>query len=1257
MAINYSNVHLTIDQFQRVSNGTFNAGEVRLVSETEIEKVNNFIGRKWKNKESISHAQVIAIKQAFVKALQEGGVGDDALRRVREQLGLAPDRAVDTKLNERSLKPLSRQQIREILDQNAEAINGTVGAGTIRTSEELYAGVDDATRRYRASKRDEANAELATRRTVTTQRRFCLFQALLAGDVDYRSEDDRAELLKMAKEALGIVLQVSNGHPRADRAAKISWGANGERRFTMEAGTDEATFARRMEDVIVRLTGLAPDADAAGLRAAFRAVPHGARSQWIDNMISQGGDKVPYKVRTLAVALLQDAGVDDYDSLSLPNRLPDEAATTLLRNLAALPEGTSAEQARQCLDAARNLADDAKRSNMAYVPATSTENFNAEIVSAFANSNERLFGQYQTLATDVLADVRTVFGAAVVPTDTKIRLFIDPGTVEDLVPAQGGNVRLVPEAMRDALKTAAIEAAAKRALDARVEARIAELGISLKVPATAANSLKNRVPDLLGRLVASHTPEDVAAVLDSVLDQMDAELRRASAVQTYKAQFGAMVRAELSARTGIPVSALGENALSRARISELSSGVVHKIGQGKLPSDTPEQIEQAFRDAAERFAAERAAILEKCDTLALSDAVKGELKEWLLAQDKVGYLDLDAILDEATKIDFAPLAAALREGRPKADVYSAMKPFSDSVVPTVARLLAGKVDVIGAPELSNVSGILLIVAFDRHPGIRNDLSSFFARPEVQVDTDERFVDDHESYPSRHFVPFCKPPAAEARAELARQIADGTPPPAFAQALARAVQAEGIRFPSEDPSVEGRKLSPDEAVAVFAAHTKLGQALAEILQSFSGELTPNALELLARSALHHHGIGDISAMVESMRDTMLGKIQGFTLYGIPDKYIDEAHSVLGDLRDRFGEEWVPKNAPYSEVADLAVMGSQLTPVVNAAKAEHRVVSPAEFRTVAASSAEYTIIGNIVKAEANAIAAELHLAPLPGTFRKTILRCLPALRASLCAARSPNDVRAALNASREAIRALAQREVQLNALVNGAEDAMAEKLAGRFGIEPAEARQNFGYTAVLADRLDKLKDEIMLGTYPGCREPGFSAEAAVKNIIDNLVEEYVEKLVIVDGLQNVSDETREALRGIIRSQNRPNKSFVDARRAQRVAAKVDGASLFAALGDPNATDEVRFEAIRKYADEIMDAVAEEFREELQDGGLGSDELQPVIALVRTFVIGANPGLDVVLERLSADPFVLRVGDHFQQKEHEDYPLRASVATTLF
>ena len=57
-----------------------------------------------------------------------------------------------------------------------------------------------------------------------------------------------------------------------------------------------------------------------------------------------------------------------------------------------------------------------------------------------------------------------------------------------------------------------------------------------------------------------------------------------------------------------------------------------------------------------------------------------------------------------------------------------------------------------------------------------------------------------------------------------------------------------------------------------------------------------------------------------------------------------------------------------------------------------------------------------------------------------------------------------------------------------------------------------------------------------------------------------------------------------------------------------------------------------------------------------MQPVVALVRAFVIGANPGLGAALERLSSDPFALRVGPHFMQKEHQDHPLRATVASTL-
>lgn len=154
----------------------------------------------------------------------------------------------------------------------------------------------------------------------------------------------------------------------------------------------------------------------------------------------------------------------------------------------------------------------------------------------------------------------------------------------------------------------------------------------------------------------------------------------------------------------------------------------------------------------------------------------------------MNYLDLDAILNEAAKIDFTPLAAVLRDGRSKDDVYSVMRPFSSNLGPMVQRLLAGKINAIGVPESTNVSTILLIAAFDRYPGIRNDLTAFFARPDVQADVDQRYAEDHVSYPSSAFVPFCKPSAAKAKVQLVRQIGDGTPPPVFAQALVRAVKA-------------------------------------------------------------------------------------------------------------------------------------------------------------------------------------------------------------------------------------------------------------------------------------------------------------------------------------------------------------------------------------------------------------------------------------------------------------------------------------
>ena len=99
-SVNLNNVNISIAEFQKLSSGTYNAGEVKLASESKLTKINNHVSSFWRsaNKVAVSHEEVLAIKNAFVRAFEGGGVGKDEINRVRAQLGLRPDGSADKTL-------------------------------------------------------------------------------------------------------------------------------------------------------------------------------------------------------------------------------------------------------------------------------------------------------------------------------------------------------------------------------------------------------------------------------------------------------------------------------------------------------------------------------------------------------------------------------------------------------------------------------------------------------------------------------------------------------------------------------------------------------------------------------------------------------------------------------------------------------------------------------------------------------------------------------------------------------------------------------------------------------------------------------------------------------------------------------------------------------------------------------------------------------------------------------------------------------
>ena len=328
-----ANVNISIQQFQAVATGKYNAGEVRLANETTLEKINNsvhFKGSnqthfKGSNQTTLSHLEVLAIKNAFIKALSQNGVGVDEIARIRRDLGLAADTSAgaDKKLSERSIKPLSRAQIRTILDRNAETINANAGAGTIRTDAELHAGYSEARRASLAATREATNAGLAATRELDESHNIAIFQDLIAGNIYFREMEDTVQIIEYAKLQRDTILAKSGGHLRTEGRGVLQYQTRSNQSIDFELPTDEASYVRYLDETIVHLSSLSmqganADSECGRVRREFASAP--SKNSWIETHARSGKS---WKIRTAAVMLLEEAGIHDWATLSCVNRITD----------------------------------------------------------------------------------------------------------------------------------------------------------------------------------------------------------------------------------------------------------------------------------------------------------------------------------------------------------------------------------------------------------------------------------------------------------------------------------------------------------------------------------------------------------------------------------------------------------------------------------------------------------------------------------------------------------------------------------------------------------------------------------------------------------------------------------------------------------------------------------------------------------------------------------------------------------------------
>ena len=740
MSINLSNVNISLNEFQRLSQGEYNAGEVKLAGETKLAKMNNHVGSFFVNKDIISHEEVIAIKQALVKALSQNGVDADELASIRKELGIASADASDRDLRHRSIMPLTRQQIREILDRNAAKINDFNAAnhGSVYISKlsQLHQAGPAA---KSAQVRNAVNAKLAEgNRQVNVNEDILHFQSILSNSIDFLGDAaERSRIVAMAKTQLAALMQSCGNNPSAEEPAVATFDLPHGRTASIAAGMSQKALVDRLEDVIVRFSSRSPSNAELDVVKRCQSLRDDQEKNAFLSDLSHDPD-CGQKSRALAIRWLYSRGVTDHATLSIANRLDSHDAYAFAAALLALPKDATPEQIRENPAFAAMAAKapvQVARGKMAYVPATSNAEYNAFVRASLMQPGYNYrFPQHNELAEFSLQYVRTHLGDAAMPGDTSFDEMVKSASAAGLEPTDP-NVRLSAEGIRESVLGCALKNGAHNLVTRHAGQRIAAAGGDGLRARAVATGVATRHPELIQGLMAAQTPEAAQAAIAQYDDRIGEVVRLYCLAQPLANAAASLTRSVLAEKLGV-APALVENTPCGivATTEDAARKLVEDILFGKRTFANDAEIETAFRRLSEDAVSMLQDLFRETDALELPQKAKDGIKTHILGIQKLDLVDPGLLFNAAGNINpalFDELETALAENASTARVMDAMKPIAMEFERISGEMLNAKGEV-GPDDRDGLISIMLAIGTGLRPRLETALDAFFSRQDVKA---------------------------------------------------------------------------------------------------------------------------------------------------------------------------------------------------------------------------------------------------------------------------------------------------------------------------------------------------------------------------------------------------------------------------------------------------------------------------------------------------------------------------------------------
>lgn len=270
--------------------------------------------------------------------------------------------------------------------------------------------------------------------------------------------------------------------------------------------------------------------------------------------------------------------------------------------------------------------------------------------------------------------------------------------------------------------------------------------------------------------------------------------------------------------------------------------------------------------------------------------------------------------------------------------------------------------------------------------------------------------------------------------------------------------------------------------------------------------------------------------KQFNDRLFKNVDANAFAALPQNFRDALMTLEEALRAKFGEAIVAKDDNLCEqLTSSRCKMTRMKALVDQANAAGREITVEEIVQEYTARANQLFVEAAIgdKFAAMCDAEKVKLGGSPLSQGALIAKRHPEIAEELCRCNTPAEIAQALEKHSAKFSALVETRRAINEAMAGAENTCCEKLASALGMHKSLV-SSMVEMAKLKNKILELGNQMMGGTYPGCMNPGFSANAALEKVVDDFVDGRADYLAEIDQI-NVGEDVKQRWKATVLNAN--------------------------------------------------------------------------------------------------------------------------------